>query len=267
MTGPGTPAVWDAGEAYEPYVGRWSRKVAREFLSWLAVPTESRWLDVGCGTGALSAIILERCSPAELVGVDSSEGFVAYARARVTDARARFAQGDALALPGDLADFNAAVAGLVLNFLPDPILALREMRRVVRPGGLVGVYVWDYADGMAMMRHFWDAAATIDPSAREFDEGQRFNVTASPTGLTQTFQDAELRDVTVQAITVPTVFQDFDDYWTPFLGGQGAAPTYVMRLDVSRRNRIRDHLRSMPPLASDGTIALSARAWAARGVR
>ena len=129
-----TERIWASGDAYEPYVGRWSRAVAREFLAWLAVPAGSRWLDVGCGTGALTGTLLDVAAPEEVVGVDPSTGFIAYARAKVTDPRVRFEVGDARALSLPTESFDAVVSGLVLNFIPEPDLAVREMARVIRRG-------------------------------------------------------------------------------------------------------------------------------------
>ena len=211
--------AWDSGAAYEAYVGRWSRPVARGFVGWLAVPPGLRWLDVGCGTGALARTVLALAAPREVVGVDPSPAYVAFARERVKDPRARFEVGDARAMRADDASFDAVVSGLVLNFVPEPERALSEMARVARPGGVVAAYVWDYAEGMRMMRHFWDAAVELDPEAVELDEGRRFPLCA-PEPLADLFRGAGLTDVEVRAIEVPTVFRDFDDYWPPFLGGQ-----------------------------------------------
>jgi SAM-dependent methyltransferase len=257
--------VWAAGDQYEPYVGRWSRLVAREFLDWLAVPWEQEWLDVGCGTGALTQTILER-RPRSVTGVDPSAGFVEYARARVEDRRARFDVGDAQALPLASATVDAAVSGLVLNFVAQPARAVVEMARVVRPGGVVAAYVWDYAGRMELMRHFWDAAVSLDPAAAELDEGRRFPL-CRPEPLTALFTEAELRDVEARAIDVPTRFRDFEDYWSPFLGGQGPAPGYAMSLTQSRRDALRDRIRIRLPAEPDGAIPLIARAWAVRGRR
>jgi SAM-dependent methyltransferase len=255
---------WAAGDAYEPYVGRWSRLVAAQLLEWLAMPPGARWLDVGCGTGALSRTILDRAAPEAVTGLDASEGFVQHATARVADRRASFRVGDAQALPFDDGAFDAAVSGLVLNFVPAPARMVAEMRRVVRRGGLVGLYVWDYADGMELMRHFWDAAAALDPAARPLDEGRRFPI-CRPEPLAALFRDAGLADVEVRALDVPTVFRDFDDYWTPFLGGQGPAPGYCLSLDEARRTALREAIRARLPAQPDGRIPLTARAWEARG--
>jgi SAM-dependent methyltransferase len=258
--------VWASGAAYEPYVGRWSRLVAREFLSWLAVPPGKRWLDVGCGTGALTGMIVAMASPAHVDAVDRSEGYVAYAREQVTDPRVRFHVADAQALPSDDAAYDAVVSGLVLNFVPDPARAAAEMARVARPGATVAVYVWDYAEKMELMRYFWDAAVALDPGARELDEGRRFPL-CRPEPLGALFRQAGLADVEVRAIDVPTVFRDFDDYWTPFLGGQAPAPSYAMSRDEAGRAALRERIRAALPVEADGSIRLVARAWAVRGAR
>ena len=254
--------TWAAGGGYEPYIGRWSRLVAQQFVPWLRAETNATWLDVGCGTGALTTVILDEADPAAVLGIDPSPGFLEYARARVDDARAVFRPGDAATIPADDDEFDVAVSGLVLNFVPDPAAALQEIRRVTRPGGRIGVYLWDYGDGMQLLRLFWDAALERDPSAP--GEAQRFPL-CRPEALHALFQDGGLADVTVEAIDVPTVFRDFDDYWTPFLGGQGPGPTYVASLNDADRADLRERLRERLTTEPDGSIALTARAWAARG--
>ena len=258
--------VWADGIAYEPYVGRWSRLVARAFLAWLDVPARGRWLDVGCGTGALSQIILATADPIAVKGVDQSLGYVAYARDHVLDERARFEVADARALPGAGNIYDAVVSGLMLNFVPDPGQAVAEMARVARPGATVAAYVWDYAGEMQLMRHFWDAAVALNPDARELDEGRRFPI-CEPAALVRLFDEVELKAVETRAIDVPTVFRDFDDYWSPFLGGQAPAPGYAMSLTQERRAALREHIRAGLPIAADGSIHLIARAWAVRGQR
>ncbi|HSA81758.1 MAG TPA: methyltransferase domain-containing protein [Geminicoccaceae bacterium] len=257
--------IWAAGDRYERYVGRWSRLVARDFIAWLDPPPRLRWLDVGCGTAALSAGILAAAEPEALFGVDPSEGFLVLARAQTKDARVRFEPGDAQSLPLADGTVDAAVSGLVLNFVPDQPRALREMVRVVRHGGTVALYVWDYAGEMQLMRHFWDAAAALDPEVEELDEGTRFPI-CRPEALARLFRDARLEAVATRPIDVPTVFADFDDFWSPFLGGQGPAPAYCMSLPEERRAALRERLRATLPAAGDGHIALIARAWAVRGI-
>jgi SAM-dependent methyltransferase len=156
---------WSADDFYEPYVGRWSRLVARDFLAWLEVGPQRNWLDVGCGTGALAESILSQARPRRLQCVDLSGAFIAHTKARVGDAGATFAVADAQALPLDAARFDAAVSALVLNFIPRPERGIAEMARTVRSGGIIAAYVWDYAEKMELMRYFWDAAAALDPAA------------------------------------------------------------------------------------------------------
>lgn len=257
---------WCAGNAYEPYVGRWSGLVAAEFLDWIDVAPDRRWLDAGCGTGALSEVILRRAAPRQVIGLDASEAFVAFARTRLSDPRIGFQVGDACSLPFEDATFDAAVAGLMLNFVPEPARALAEMRRAVRQGGTVAVYVWDYAGEMQLMRRFWDAAVALDSSARSLDEGRRFPI-CQPERLLALFREAGLEAAESRVIDVPTIFRDFDDYWSPFLGGQGPAPSYCVSLSEDARAALREKLRTELPVSPDGTIRLEARAFAVRGRR
>jgi len=261
----GPNEVWTSGEAYESFVGRWSRAVAREFLEWLEIPGGSRWLDVGCGTGALSATILEMAAPSRVHGIDPSIGYLEFARSVMADDRARFETADAQALPVESAGYDAVVSGLALNFIPRPDRALAEMARAARRGGTVAAYVWDYAGKMQFMRHFWDAAAALDPRAKDLDEGGRFPI-CHPEPLREIFQKVDLAGVEVRAIDTPTDFNDFDDFWSPFLGGQGPAPGYVMSLGEGARSALRERLRAGLPYAANGSIHLVARAWAVRGV-
>ncbi len=259
-----THDVWAVGDAYEAYVGRWSRLVALAFLRWLEVPDGRSWLDVGCGTGALTTAVLTTAAPARVTGVDPSEGFLATARAAIDDSRVTFQVGDAIALPVPDNSFDAVVSGLALNFVSDAQRAAAECVRVAAPGGVVAAYVWDYAEGMAMMRHFWNAAAVLDPASAALDEDLRFPL-CQPEPLRALWTGAGLQTVTVEAMTIPTVFTDFDDFWRPFLGGQGPAPSYAMSLSEEHRDALREILRSTLPAAPDGSIQLTATAWAVRG--
>jgi SAM-dependent methyltransferase len=255
---------WSAAEQYEPFMGRWSRLLAGEVLEWLDPPAGQRWLDVGCGTGAASAAVLARATPSSLVGVDPSAAYVAAAAARLDGAT--FQVGDAAALPVPDSSVDRVIAGLVLNFVPDAVTAVREMRRVLVPGGRAAAYVWDHATGMQMLRRFWDAAVAEDPAAAALDEGARFAICQAG-GLQQCFTEAGLGDLDARPIEIATVFRDFDDYWTPFLGGQGPAPNYVASLSQDAQESLRNRLQATLPAEPDGTIRLNARAWAASGVR
>jgi SAM-dependent methyltransferase len=254
--------TWEQGDPYEQYVGRWSRQVAPRFLSWLNAPPHLRWLDVGCGTGALSAAILEGCSPLSVAGIEPSEGFLQKAKEQLAG-RVSLQRGSAEHIPLEDGAVDVAVSGLVLNFVPDGRAALREMARVTKRGGTIAAYVWDYAGKMELMRHFWDAATEIDPAAAKADEGARFPL-CRPDALAELFTDAGLSDIQVTGIDIPTPFASFDDYWRPFLGGQGPAPAYVMALDEKARGQLHDRLRARLPLRADGSLSLIARAWAVR---
>ena len=254
--------TWERGSPYERYVGRWSRQVAPLFLSWLDIPRGRRWLDVGCGTGALSAAILDQWSPASVTGIEPSEGFLTTARENLGE-RAALHQGTATAIPLGDASVDVVVSGLVLNFVPDQQAALREMARVAGRSGTIGAYVWDYAGRMELMRCFWDAAVELDPDAAKLDEGVRFP-SCRREALEQLFIGAGLRNVEVRAIDIQTLFADFDDYWQPFLGGQGPAPAYAMALDEAARARLRERIEKRLSAPPGGPIALTARAWAAR---
>jgi len=258
-----TDAWADAG-GYEPYIGRWSRLVAREFLAWLAAEPGRTWLDLGCGTGALTHAVLAWQAPRRVLAADRSFGYVSAARAWATGTTARFVVADARELPVQHAACDVAVSGLVLNFVPEPARMIAAMARALRPGGLLALYVWDYRGRMELLRYFWDAAAELDEAAGELDEGRRFPL-CQPEVLRVLLASQDLVDVEVRALEVPTRFRDFDEYWAPFLGGQGPAPGYVAGLDEPGRARLRELVRARLPREADGSIGLVARAWAVRG--
>lgn len=259
-------SVWSGGDAYEPYVGRWSRLIAREFLDWLNIPSQSKWLDIGCGTGALVETILEIGDPEEITGIDPSEGYLDVARTQITDQRVNFDTGDARNLLVGEKTFDVAVSGLVLNFIPHVESGVAEMRRTVNEDGKVAAYVWDYADKMELMRYFWDSVVELKPQDWDKDEGVRFPI-CRPEALTDVFKQAGLKDIEVKPLDVSTRFVDFDDYWSPFLGGQFPAPDYAMSLSEADRDRLREHIRRKLPFNADGSINLIARAWAVQGSR
>lgn len=256
--------TWEQGNPYERYIGRWSRAIAPLFLSWLNLSPGLRWLDVGCGTGALSAAILARASPKSLVGVEPSEGFLKLA-AQNLSGQADLLAGSAADLPVESSACDVVVSGLVLNFVSDLPAALSEMQRVSRPGGVVAAYVWDYADRMEVIRHFWDAAASLDPAAAQLHEGARFPL-CRPSALRSVFEQSGLVQVETTSLELMALFVDFEDYWQPFLGGQGPAPTYAMSLPEERRSALRARLQATLPSGVGGSLALRAGAWAIRGV-
>jgi trans-aconitate methyltransferase len=256
---------WLAGDAYERFMGRWSRPLASVFLDWLQPPAGARWLDVGCGTGALTAAICAHCDPRAVVACDPSEPFIAHARQTLPDPRATFTVAAADALPAVEGGFETAVSGLVLNFVPDPAAALEATRDRLAPGGVAAVYVWDYAEGMEFLRAFWETAAALDPAAAVLDEGRRFEI-CSAANLATLFETAGFTGIRTAPIEIATTFESFDDYWTPFLRGTGPAPAYVASRTPEQREQLRDRLRARLAPAG-GYLDLRARAWAARGTR
>jgi len=255
---------WLSGVEYERFMGRWSTLVAQRFLSWLAIPPARGWLDVGCGTGTLTKLILETYQPKEIISIDPSSDFISHAQRLTTAPTVHFRVGLAESLDLDSSSMDAVVSGLVINFVPQPEGALSEMLRVTKPGGVIGVFVWDYAEGMQMLRYFWDAAVELDAAARKFDEGLRFPL-CREWQLESLFQAAGLKHVEATAIEVRTVFRNFDDYWQPFLGKVGPAPGYTMSLSQTDRQELEDKLRKSLPIDRNGSISLVARAWAVKG--
>ena len=255
---------WFGGNPYERFMGRWSALVAREFLDWLAIPPARSWLDVGCGTGALTRQILETYQPSGITSVDSSSEFISYAQQSISETTVSFVVGLAQSLELDSNSIDAVVSGLVLNFVPQPEAAISEMLRVAKPGGDIGIFLWDYADGMEVLRYFWDAAVALDNAAKELDEGMRFPLCREGK-LEFLVREAGLKQVEAKPIEVPTLFQNFDDYWMPFLGNVGPAPSYVTSLAQADRQRLEERLRESLPFEENGSISLIARAWAVKG--
>jgi SAM-dependent methyltransferase len=255
---------WSNGTAYEGFMGRWSQLIGQKFLPWLAVPPASIWLDVGCGTGALTRLILDTHQPKEIFSIDASREFIAHARRSITQPSVHFKVGMAQSLELDENSMDAVVSGLVLNFVPQPEAAILEMKRVTRPGGKIGIFLWDYAGGMQMLRYFWDAAVGLDPNARELDEGQRFPL-CQEGQLEALLRNSGVKEVEAAPIEVKTWFKNFEDYWQPFLGNVGSAPAYVRSLNPADRQNLEDQLRKSLPFDGRGSITLVARAWAVKG--
>jgi SAM-dependent methyltransferase len=257
---------WAAGDAYEQFMGKWSEEVACRFLAWLKVEPNQRWLDVGCGTGALTRSIEALGEPQMVVGVDPSLDFVRFAhqQKRITQTHLLVAGGSNLAIMREA--FDTIVSGLALNFIPQPEHALLDMRRVVKPGGMVAAYVWDYAGKMEFLRYFWDAAVELNPQAWSMHEGYRFPL-CHPQRLNQLWQGAGFNNVVVDAIDIPAIFDTFDDYWRLFTLGNFPAPKYASSLNEKQRHLLSERLRVTIPITKKGAIHLTARAWAVRGYR
>lgn len=256
---------WSTGEAYDAFMGKWSRKVARLFLEWLAPAPRSHWLELGCGTGALTQAICAFADPASIAACDPSPEFIAYARNKSSGCAATFFTADSESLPDSEGGFDFAVSGLVLNFLPDPLRSLRSMKARLRVGGVLAAYVWDYQDGMEMLRVFWEEAVALDPAAGHLSERHRFPI-SQPEPLGELFHRAGLSSIDIKPLQLSMVFEDFDAYWTPFLGGTGPAPAYVHSLSPDARSQLEGRLRLRNPTSPDGSIRLAARAFGIRGV-
>lgn len=255
---------WASGDVYDQFMGRWSWEVAIQFLNWLQIRPDQHWLDVGCGTGALARAIAMYAKPQVVIGFDPSVDFVRYARQQLNKGSFFVTDGRALAVLNET--FDVIVSGLALNFMPQPEQALREMHRVIKPGGVVAAYVWDYAGKMEFLRYFWDAAVELDAGAVAMHEGNRFPI-CQPEPLQRLWQRAGFHNVSVVALEIPTIFDSFESYWQPFTLGNFPAPAYASSLDEIRRSNLRSHLHSTMPIAVDGTIQLIARVWAVRGYR
>lgn len=255
---------WAAGSTYEAFLGRWSRQLAPMFVSWLSVPAHSHWLDIGCGTGALTDAICKTADPSSVLGCDPSEPFVRFAQEHNSDERTSFVVAGVGSLPVHPDGYGSITSSFVLNFIPEPESALEEMRRIAARDGLISACVWDYADRMDYLRYFWKAAARIDSKARELDEGRRFP-SCRQAALVEMFSRVGLRGVCCEPIEITIAFDGFNDYWRPFLGGTGPAPSYVASLEENQRTALASGLDQILPKRPDGTIALVARAWGVRG--
>jgi SAM-dependent methyltransferase len=254
------------GAAYEMWLGRWARRLADAFLDFAELPDSGDILDVGCGTGALTFAMAERWPGRRVVGVDLAEPFISYARARNAGEQPIFEIGDACALAYKDGQFASAATQLVLMFISRPDVALQEIRRVTRPGGTVAAALWDFRGGLVFQRMLWDTAAAIDPEARATRDRLFTAPLVLPDGLPSLFRDAGLMDIERQSITIRMDFANFDDYWQPFLGGQGPVGAYFAQLAPDLKARIKDAVRdAYCSGAADGARSLTATAWAVRG--
>lgn len=255
---------WLSGNSYERFMGRWSILIAENFLDWLGISPARSWLDVGCGTGSLTKLILETQYPRAVISIDSSSDRISYAQQLITNPYVHFMVGLAQSLKVNSNSIDAVVSGLVLNFVPQPAVAISEMLRVTKPGGKIGIFLWDYADGMEMLRYFWDTAGELDLGAEEFDEGIRFPL-CQEGQLELLVRKCGLKQVEATPIEVTTLFQNFDDYWMPFHADVCPAPSYNMSLNQKDRQKLADNLRESLPIDDNGSISLLARAWAVKG--
>ena len=255
--------MFENANAYERFMGRWSRPLARRLVEFCGLPEQGRILDIGSGTGSLAFAIAGRC---DVVGIDSSKEYIAYASSKNPfPGGASFQVADAQHLRFENASFDGALSLLVFNFIPDPAKALAEVRRVVKPGGAIAAAVWDYGSGMRMLRTFWDAAVNIDPEAEKLDE--KHMAVCREGELTALWSQSGLKSVREQPLEISMHFETFADYWEPFLLGQGPAGAYARRLDPRRLEALRGEIQGRLSLErEDWPFDLPARAWAVRGV-
>lgn len=245
-------------------MGRSSALVARRFVEWARIPKGGEILDVGCGTGALSRALVKH-GVTSVVGIDPSVSYIEYARSHVhSEGNLRFETGDAMSLPFSTACFDAVVSGLVLNFISNPSKGVAEMVRVTKKGGAVAAYVWDYQEKMGLTQRFWEAAKSVDSGSRSLDEGHRFQL-CRPENLRRLFLGEGMNDVTNGSIELKMVFRDFDEYWSPFLGGQGPMGFYLAGLSDAKREQMRKLLQRTLTVGGDGRILLESRALTVRG--
>jgi SAM-dependent methyltransferase len=243
-------------DAYDRFMGRYSVPLAPKLADFADVAPGQRVLDVGCGPGALTTVLVERLGAGIVMAVDPSEPFVAAARERHPGVRVERAAAERLPF-GDR-EFDAALAELVVHFMADPVAGLREMARVTRERGVVAACVWDHAGGHGPLSVFWDAARELDPDVR--DESQLAG--ARQGHLAQLFEEAELDEIEERSLAVEVEHPSFDDWWEPFLLGVGPAGGFATSLDAERQARLRELCREMLPPAP---FVVTARAWAARG--
>ena len=256
--------MFSGAEKYERFMGRWSQRLAPLFVRFAGIKDGEQVLDVGSGTGSLALAIAAQTRRSEVVGIDPSRAFVDFANQRTSDPRIKFQVGDAQSLDFPDASFNSCLALLVMNFIPDASKAMTEMRRVTKPGGWVAACVWDYDEGMEMLRKFWDAAVALDPAAARLDER---DMPFSRRGqLSALWNESGFKDVRETGLAIDLEFVSFEDYWAPFLESQGPAGVYVASLTKGQREKLKDRLRNeVLGGKPDGPFTLKARSWAVRG--
>jgi SAM-dependent methyltransferase len=254
------PIRFDDGATYERYMGRWSQLVGETFLDWLAPQSGLRWLDVGCGNGAFTEMLVDRCAPASVEGIDPSEGQLAFARTRPASRMAKFRQGDAMALPFPDDTFDVAVMPLVIFFVPGPAKGIAEMARVVYPGGTISAYAWDLPGGGSPYETLQAEMRTMGIAVPEPPNPGASRLEA----MRDLWTGAGLVAVETREITVQRTFTDFDDYWTTILGSPSAG-SKLAAMTFEDLAALKERMRARLPADATGRITLSARANAIKG--
>jgi ubiquinone/menaquinone biosynthesis C-methylase UbiE len=253
--------LFSDGKGYERLMGRWSRLVGEQFIDWLEVPKGLRWVDVGCGNGAFTELLIERCAPATVAAIDPSEGQLAYARTRPGAKQAEFRVGDAQALPYADGSFDTASMALVISFLSDPAKAVAEMARVVRPGGWIGTYMWD----------FDVAGVPLHPMYKALDAlgMKRTDPPGATSSRRQAMQDfwtsAGLQSVETRVIRIPVSYSSFDDFWSSNAVPIGPLGQAISALTADMKEQLRKLVHDQLPISADGSIVYEAVANAVKG--
>jgi SAM-dependent methyltransferase len=263
----GTASTYRAtdGTGYERFLGRWTRRLALPFCDFARLP-EGAVLEVGCGTGSLALALADQRA-GSVTAIDIAQPYIAYAKSRDGADRVRFETGDACRLAFADDAFSGVLSQLVLTFVPDALAAVREMKRVVRPGGVVAAAIWDFRGGLVYQRIFWDSAAAIDPQAAAMRDRLFSHPLAQSAGLHALWRQAGFAKIELGSLTIRTDYADFADYWDPLLAGQGPVGTYVQNLEPGLRERVRAQVRAaFLSGADDGERSMTATAWAVRGI-
>jgi ubiquinone/menaquinone biosynthesis C-methylase UbiE len=256
--------MYEVADAYEVEMGRWSRQLAPLFVEFVSVRDGETVLDVGCGTGSLSATLARVTRASKIVGIDPSKSFIEYARTQLSDSRVSFESGDAQSIPYPDAYFDRCMALLVVNFIPDAPKAVNEMRRVTKSGGAVATTMWDGSRANELNQCMWNAAMAIDPTVKRPAERRRSYNSAET--LSDLMKGAALTNIEVTDLTMPCQFSSFDELWQRYLSGEGPSGVYVVGLTEDRREALRQKLRQdILCDRPDGPFSLQAKAWAVRG--
>jgi ubiquinone/menaquinone biosynthesis C-methylase UbiE len=259
--------VAQGADGYEAVMGRWSRRLAIPFLNFAGLPAGGRVLDAGCGTGSLVTALAAKPGLAAIEAMDFEEAFVAALRKRNVDPRVSARQGDVCALPYGESEFDGVYSLLVLHWVSDPHKAVREMRRVVRPGGTVAATVWDNYGGMPSWRLFWDTIAALEPEAADKGPTRSRRPMTGQGELREAFERAGFVEVEDTMLTIRMDYADFEDFWIPMAYGQGQFGAYFDGLPEERRNRLREAVRaSYLSGTNDGPRGFASVAWAVRGI-
>lgn len=260
-----TMEKWDNTSGYEMYVGRWSKLISQDFVDWLSPQSKLKWLEIGCGTGALTKVIIEKCSPAYLLAIDNSDHYLVKAMENVFSNNVTFLNADLSSYPLN-EEFHNVTSGLVLNFVPRIEELLRCTMNNLKCGGQMSSFVWDYGGHYQPMRHFWEAAKEITSSAEAFDAGGKFNI-CTKENLIQLFRRLDLSDIQFTTMERIATFHNFNDYWLPIASAQGSVTEFMSTLTDAGKDTLKESIKRRLPISSNGEIKLIISALAVKGLK